>query len=127
MSRSTSKIIAIILLLWMPLFTGNALAAAVGMRTMHDSCLEAEATQEMTHGDMGEHQHADMQLPLSDDDHGSSCSSCGICHFACAAYLAMPMIDMPAVQVDALSFTAYLITYQSISFAPFTPPPSPRV
>lgn len=115
------------MLLWLPLFTGNALAAAVTMQMPHGSCQEVNAMQEMTHEDMGEHHHADMQIPSSGDENGSSCSSCGICHVACTGYLAMPIVEMSMEQVDALHFTPYLATYQSVSSAPLTPPPSPRV
>ncbi|MBI3481242.1 MAG: DUF2946 domain-containing protein [Nitrosomonadales bacterium] len=127
MSQFSRKIVAVLMLLWLPLFAGNALATAVSMQMPHGSCQEADAMQSMEHEDIGEHHHSDMQMSSAGEEDGASCNSCGICHLGCSSYLAMTIIGILAVQADALSATPYLVTYKSVSSAPLTPPPSPRV
>jgi hypothetical protein len=66
MTRTSRKFITVFMLLWLPIFTGNALTAAVSMQMSQGECHVAA----MSHGamdmnmnmDMGEHQmhHGDM-------------------------------------------------------------------
>jgi hypothetical protein len=129
MSRSTRKFIAIIMLLWLPVFTGSAMAASISMQlpqgVCHDASLSHEAmnmdmNMDMANMNMDEHQAA----PAS--GHGSSCQDCGVCHLACTAYLAVPGVSVAAVQTAARETTPYLVVFHSFTSAPLLPPPLVR-
>jgi hypothetical protein len=129
MTRSTRKFIAVIMLLWLPVFTGSALAASISMQLPQGECQEAAMLQAMTHesmdmGDMvmGEHQmqHCDTSAPAGEH------SSCGVCHLACTAYLTVPGVSIAAVQTSARETTPYLVVFNSFSSAPLLPPPLVR-
>jgi MinD superfamily P-loop ATPase len=116
MSRLSRKFVAILMLLWLPLSSGSALAATISMQLPQDSCHEMAGMQSMGGMDMGEHhEHS------SPDEH--ACSACGVCHLACAGYLAVPAIELGTVQNGAREATPYLLAYRSITFAPLVPPP----
>ena len=127
MFRSSRKFIAVLLLLWLPVFTGSALAASVSMLLPQGSCHEA-AMQNMSHEamDMGEHHMHHGDMPTTTDEHGPSCSTCGVCHLACTGYLAVPGVDMVALQPAALEITPYLVAFHSVTSAPLLPPPLAR-
>jgi hypothetical protein len=127
MFRSSRKFIAVLLLLWLPVFTGSALAASVSMLLPQDSCHEA-AMQNMSHEamDMGEHHMHHGDMPATTDEHGPSCSACGVCHLACTGYLAVPSVDMVALQPAVLEITPYLVVFHSVTSAPLLPPPLVR-
>ncbi len=122
MTRSTRKFIAMLMLLWLPLFTGSALAATVSMQLPHGGCHEAAAMQTMAHGDMHEHHpHHGEQAPA--DEHAPSCNTCGVCHLACTGYLAVPSTELAAVSTGTTDITPYLVAFRSVTFAPLVPPP----
>ena len=86
MSSITKKWIAVLLAIWLPLFTGNALAASVLMQMSHDACdtiLQMDACDQMTSVAPGQ----------TDDQQDAACADCGLCHLACSAYLTMPEIN----------------------------------
>lgn len=126
MTRSSRRFVAVLLLLWLPLFSGNALAATVSMQMPHGSCHEAAAAQTMAHEDMAEHHQHHGEMPAAQDEHGPSCSACGVCHLACTAYLGIPSVEMAAVQTGAREVTPYLVIFHSVTFAPLVPPPLAR-
>ncbi len=126
MTHSAKKFVAILMLLWLPLFTGNALAATVSMQLPQDSCHEAAEAQFMTHEDMGEHHQPRGEQPATADEHSPSCSSCGVCHLACTGYLAVPSVAIAAAQTSAREITPYLVVFHSVTFAPLVPPPLAR-
>lgn len=129
MSRLTRKFIAVLMLLWLPIFTGSALAASVSMQMPHGECHESSAS--MSGVDM------DMSMDMSDDDvsddtvaadeHAPSCNDCGICHLACSAYLSAPHVALPSIQTSSLEVTPYLVAFTSLNSAPLDPPPLARV
>jgi hypothetical protein len=130
MTRSTKKFIAVFMLLWLPVFTGNALAAAVFMQLPQGEChvaplshdaMDMDMSMDMNM-DMGEHQmhHGDMPSPAGEH------SSCGVCHLACTAYLAVPGVAMRAEQAAAREVTPYLVVFHSFTSAPLVPPPLVR-
>lgn len=138
MSRSIRKFIAILMLLWLPLFTGNALAASVAMQMAQGECDQAATpmmaamdmpTMNMIGMDMTEHQHhyADEATPSSADKQDTSCNGCGVCHVACTAYLAAWGVVTIAPLTVARDATPYLTAYRSISSLPLLPPPLARV
>lgn len=119
MTRSARKFVAMLMLLWLPIFTGSALAATVSMQLPHGSCHEA---QTMMHGDTHEHHpHHREQAPA--DEHAPSCNTCGVCHLACTGYLAVPSTELAAVSTGTADITPYLVAFRSVTFAPLVPPP----
>lgn len=126
MSRLTRKFVAILMLLWLPLFSGSALAASVSMQMPQGHCQEAAVPQAMDGMDMGAHAQHHDETSAAADQQSPSCSSCGICHLACTAYLAVPGVALAAVQNGAQEIAPYLVSFHSILSAPLVPPPLAR-
>ena len=132
MSHSIRKLIAILMLLWLPVFTGSALAASISMQTPHGECHDAAMSHETMdmamdmNMDMSEHQmhHGDMPAPA--DEHGPSCNDCGVCHLACTGYLAVTNVSVATAQAAAHEITPYLVAFESLTSAPLVPPPLVR-
>jgi len=129
MTCSTRKFIAIIMLLWLPIFTGSALAASVSMQLQQGECHDAAMSHEamsmdmnmdMANMSMDEHQ----QVPAG--NHSPSCNDCGVCHLACTGYLAVPSVSVADVQTAARENTPYLLVFNSVSSVPLLPPPLVR-
>ena len=128
MSRLSKKFVAILLLLWLPLFSGNALAASVAMQVPSSACQEA-AMQMMSDVEMVDmlatsHTNHEDISPSSDEQH-ATCNA--ICHLACTAYLAVPKVELVPVQISASNIAPYLFSFRSITSAPLLPPPLARV
>ncbi len=121
MTRSARKLVAMLMLLWLPLFTGGALAATVSMQLPRGSCHDAAAMQATAHADMHEHHQHHGEQPA--DEHAPSCNTCGVCHLACTGYLAVPSAEPAALQATARDATPYLVVLRSITFPPLVPPP----
>lgn len=124
MSHLSRKLVAVFMLLWLPLFSGSALAASVSMqlqRGYHEAAVQAMAHEEMS----GCHQHNDAQ-PVAADEQTPACSACGLCHLACTGYLAVPGAELVAVQTAAREVTPYLVVFHSFTSAPLVPPPLVR-
>lgn len=114
------------MLLWLPVFTGSALAAAVSMQMPKAECHEASA-QTVAHEDMGtqhQHHHGDSS-PIA-NEHTPSCNACGVCHLACTGYMTAPELEMSEIQVTAREATPYLVASHSFTSAPLVPPPLAR-
>lgn len=137
MSRTIGKFIAVTLAIWLPLFSGNALAVSVVMQSMAGDCHSALAQQ-------SEHQPhcaSTMQQPMHhaqlDEDANQSGShhdqqnttddNCGTCHLACCGYLATATIDVMGAQPSVSLFTIFSTQFQSITSTPLDPPPLARV
>jgi Protein of unknown function (DUF2946) len=123
MFRSSRKFIAVLMLLWLPLSTGSALAASLSMLMPLAPCHGASATQATSHeamnADMGMHGMHHGESPSSSGDH----NSCGVCHLACNGYLATPLAEFAAPQLDNRQFTPLLISFTSETTVPLLPPP----
>lgn len=130
MSVLSRKLIAVLMLLWLPLASGSALAASISMQLQHGGCTESAEMQTMAHGDMDMdmemlHHHHE-QAPASSDEQSSSCNDCGVCHLACTGYLAVPAVELVVAQTTALESTPYLVSFNSHSSTPLVPPPLVR-
>ncbi|MBU0622360.1 MAG: DUF2946 domain-containing protein [Gammaproteobacteria bacterium] len=125
MSRQIRKFVAVLMLLWLPLFTGNALASSIAMQMQQGGCDEAAAMQAMSHQDMGEH-HMHHEMPAAADESGTACNDCSLCHLACTGYLAVPEAELVAALAPALETTPYLVVLNSHTSAPLVPPPLAR-
>jgi hypothetical protein len=128
MTHSARKFVAVLMLLWLPVFTGSALAASVTMQLPQGECHESAASMAMSHEgmDMGEHHMHHGEMPAPADEHSPSCSSCGVCHLACTGYLVVTDAVMAPVQTAALETTPYLVVFHSFTSAPLVPPPLVR-
>jgi hypothetical protein len=126
MYRSSRKFIAVFLLLWLPLFTGSALAATVSMQMQQGRSHEAVAAPMMSHAGMTGHHQSPCKMHTPTDEHVPSCNTCGVCHLACTGYLAVPGVEMSLVQTVGSESTPYLVAFDSIVSAPLVPPPLVR-
>ena len=134
------KFVAIVLAIWFPLFSGNAMAASVAMQPLGGECETGKATNAVhptsSHHDTSAH-HASLAAPEKSDPsfhqqkppdpQKSSCKNCGVCHLACTGYMATAAIRVPAGQLLAQSFAPSSSHFQSITTAPLDPPPLVRV
>jgi len=129
MTRSARKFISAIMLLWLPVFTGSALAATIPMQLPHGECHDSAMSHEsmkMGNMDMGKHHMHQGIKHATTDENSPNCSSCGVCHLACTGYLAVPGADILALQAVVLEITPYLVVFKSFTSAPLVPPPLVR-
>lgn len=147
MSQSTRKFIAILLALWLPLFSGSVLAASVSMQLhtgqlhtgqphteqMHSGQAfnDAVPMMQMQHGDSCAQQHtasSDTQHhAASHDHHDNECTACGVCHLACSGYLAVSDLSGLTQQQPDEAVAVYLLSFNSTTSLPLLPPPLARV
>lgn len=136
MSRTIGKFIAVILAIWLPLFSGNALAVSIAMQAMggdrHGAVAQqgeprmhcpSTAQQHMQHSRLAADQnqsadHQEQQNPAGEN--------CGTCHLACCGYMATAPIEVMEAQPSARLFTPLLSQFQSITTTPLDPPPLAR-
>ncbi len=144
MSRLTRKFIAVFMLLWLPLSSGSALAASLAMQLQQGECHESAEMMSMSHEDMLDHDMLDhdmmdhdmMQHDMMQHDHeamqasdesNSGCTSCGVCHLACTAYLDTPVVAMQLSNSGSQAVSSIPETFVSHLSAPLVPPPLARV
>ncbi|HZW24179.1 MAG TPA: DUF2946 family protein [Gallionella sp.] len=127
MSNLSRKFVAVLMLLWLPLSGGSALAASLAMQAQQGSCHQAAMQHDE---DMSMHHHDAMPaMPdhsVSHDQSNTSCNDCGICHLACSGYLAVPglaAMDMPQAVATT---TPYTVSFHSVTSVPLVPPPLVR-
>jgi hypothetical protein len=135
MFRLPRKFVALLLAVWLPLFSGYALADSIVMQNMHGDC---HGAQQVSHpsqhvSDFHQHMHhvelaANEHQPAGQhDSQGSTCNNCGVCQIACSGYLAAVTIDVVEAQPSSQSFTLFATQFQSVTTAPLDPPPLARV
>jgi hypothetical protein len=131
MMRLTRKFVAVLLAVWLPLFSGNALAASIGMRASSGDCDVMRPVSHLSQHDSSLHQHMHHhQLAANQEQQNiphhqrhSSCNDCGVCQVACSGYLAAVMINVADAQPAPQSFTLSASQFQSFTSAPLDPPP----
>jgi len=134
MIRISRKFVAVLLAVWLPIFSGYALANSISMQNMHDDC---HGAQHMSHpsqkvSDLHKQVHH-VQLSANVDhsdcqhDSQSSCNNYGVCQFASSGYMTSLKIDVAEAQPTALTYTIFTTQFQSITIAPLDPPPLARV
>ena len=117
------------MLLWLPLSSGSALAASLAMQLQRGECHESAEMVNMSHDDMMDHdmmQH-DHEAMQASDEGDSGCTSCGVCHLACTAYLDTPVVAMQMADTDSQAVSSIPETFVSHLSAPLDPPPLARV
>ncbi|MCR4298097.1 MAG: DUF2946 domain-containing protein [Gallionella sp.] len=137
MSHTFGKFIAVILAIWLPLFSGNALAVSIAMQAMTGDCHSAVAQQGEPHKDcasvMQQHtQHTQLaadqdQSAGHHDQQNSVGEKCGTCHLACCGYMVTAPVEVMEAQPSARLFTPLSSQFQSITTTPLDPPPLARV
>jgi len=126
MSRPLRKFIAVLLVIWLPFFSGSALAASVAMQMMNGDC-NVSATLESEHHASVAHHNEMVQIGDQHNQQSAGCNDCGVCHFACSGYLAN-VADIVMVQHQSMSVYVTLATQiRSYTSAPLDPPPLSRV
>lgn len=131
MSHTVGKFIAVILAIWLPLFSGNALAVSVAMQqSMGGNHHSVVAQQGEPHCASTVQQHtqhvaADQDQSAGHQDQPGS-EDCGTCHLACGGYLAAASIEVMEAQPSAQMFTPLSTQFQSITSTPLDPPPLAR-
>jgi hypothetical protein len=134
MSSISRKLVAVLLAVWFPLFSGNALAASISMQAVNGDCHTAQTGEHHSHHVSTAHQHMQhMQLAANQaqntehhDQQNLSHKSCGVCQLACSGYLATAAITVAVAQPSALSFTFFSSQFQSFTSTPLDPPPLAR-
>lgn len=130
------KFVAVLLAIWLPLFSGNALAESVAMQSKGGSCHAASSQQSghHSHHASAKHQHMHQaQLAansvLSSDQHdqqNSSCKNHTICHLVCCGYVADSVSMIVAEQQADRIFAPYLDTPRTLTLPLLDPPPLAR-
>ena len=122
MSLPFRKLIALLLAIWLPLFSGSVLAASVSMQ-LHDGV--ASSSVAMQAMPLGDHCEQHMAMPndhaAMQDHHG--CAACTVCHLAGSAYLAVSPLDGLAMHKSSVAVDLYLLSFNSITSIPLLPPP----
>lgn len=132
------KLIVVLLVIWLPLFTGNALAMSIVMQSSGNAChvkVAPQAVQHEQHATGHQHHHMDMSAEAVADQQSahpaeqghSADKDCGICHLACCSYLATVSSDILSLPFSAQQFQLASLQFQSISLTPLDPPPLARV
>lgn len=110
MRRAAQKCIAILLILWLPLVSGNAFARAVVM-SVNDIQAQAMAAQ-------GCPEHAEKH-PAAE----GKCTQCEFCQIACAAYLPPTVLTLALQVISRPTFQPFLGELHSLTLPLFDPPP----
>ena len=135
MFRFARKFVAVLLAIWLPLFSGNALAEAVVMHSKGGSChATAQQGGHHSHQASARHQHmhqehlaANHDLPSSQhNQQDSSCNDHAVCHLVCCGYVAGSVPVMVAAQQADRIFAPYLDSPRTLTLPLFDPPPLAR-
>ena len=123
MRKLTRKFVAVLLMLWLPLSMGSALASVITMQMQHGDRHELTIPG-MQNQDMGvQVPHHGQHLHRQTD---KSCNGCGTCHLACNAYMTASHASAPAMLLPAQEYVPQLVSYESVSTIPLLPPPLAR-
>lgn len=121
------QFIAVLLAIWLPLFSGNALAASMVMPSMGGDCHGMEAAQTGSAMDQYVPVVADEQQPIPQHDQHNTChNDHGICQLACCSYLAAVTVAIADISSAAQLFAPSSTQFQSFTSAPLDPPPLAR-
>ena len=134
MSDSVKKFIAVLLAIWLPLFSGNALAESIAMHAKGGSCYTEAAPQNVHHSHHASTQHTHQAHLAANhdsssshhDQQNSSCKNHTICHLACCGYAAGSVSVIVAVQQADRIFAPYLDAPRTLTLPLFDPPPIDR-
>lgn len=97
------KLLAICLMLWLPLVSGNALAQAMLM-----------SWDDLTHVSCPEH---------ADQDASPDCAQCEFCQMACSACLPTAPLSVAVGDLPQATFAPYLGKLHTLILPQLDPPP----
>jgi len=126
MSHLSKKLVAVLMMLWLPLFSGSALASAITMQMSGGSCHVMSHGQMMSHTHIGKPQQQ-HKMPAASDESNPTGNTCGVCHLACTGYIAVSDLTPVVLQTATNGIVPYLVSFHSITFAPLLPPPLARI
>lgn len=120
------QFLAVFLAVWLPLFSGNALAASIVMPSMGGDCQTMQSAHTASAMDQYLQLVADQQqIPPHDQD--NTChNDRSICQLACCSYLAAVTVAIADIPSAAQSFVPSSTQFQSFTSAPLDPPPLAR-
>jgi hypothetical protein len=136
MSRLSKKVFAMVLAVWLPLFSGYALADSIVMQNMTGDCQGQQQIAHSMQHDSASQQHMHHVQPAANDhqpagqqdSQNSTCNdNCGVCQLACSGYFAVTAIDIAVIEPSSQSFALFSTEFQSATIAPLDPPPLARV
>lgn len=110
------------MLLWLPLFSGNALAASIPLRAQGNGCDQVARIQTLSHAAMDHAQH-DGGMPADAGCHDPACSDHDLCHLACTGYLAAPDGVPAVVATQVHEAMPYRAAFHSRHVLPLDHPP----
>ncbi len=123
MFARSKKFIALVLAIWLPLFSGNVLAMSVAMHGGSQPVLEQQSLHQSHQPQSNinqEHSAAHHAQQKSD------CNKCGVCHLACSGYISTATITLTEVQPCSVPYSFLSASFQSFTSAPLVPPPLAR-
>ncbi|MDO8294405.1 MAG: DUF2946 domain-containing protein [Gallionella sp.] len=121
-----------ILAIWLPLFSGNALAVSVAMQSMggdhHFVVVQQGEPDAHCASTMQQHTHHEQFAAGQSAGHQGQPAGedCGTCHLACCGYMAAVSIEVMEAQLSARLFTLLSTQFRSITSTPLDPPPLAR-
>ena len=126
------KFVAVLLAVWLPMFSGYALADSIVMQSMKGDCHGAQQVSNPSQQVSNVHQHMHHVQPGASehqsaglhDSQSPTCNDhCGVCQIACSGYLAAVIMVVIEAQPSSQSFTLVSTQFQSFTSAPLVPPP----
>ena len=124
MSKTIRKVVALLMLLWLPISGGSAMAASLAMQLQQGECGAAHESHAMAMHEGMDHQHMmhhDQPPQSADDD--SNCNGCGVCHLACSGYFAAPAMALSVLATGSQPVVAESVRFTSHITTPLVPPP----
>ena len=130
MFSHSRQFIAVLLTIWLPLFSGNALAVSISMQAKGGDCHAAmKANVALNEASMHQHmQQADRLTQQAQHDHQSgqqhsAHKDCGVCQLACCSYMATVTTDVAKLHLPAQLFSLSITQFQSATLSSLVPPP----
>lgn len=120
MHYPAKKWVALLLAVWLPFFSGHALATSITMQMMADTCPMMAAMHDQVHD-------SDHNQVTGTAEQHASCYDNGVCHFACMGYLATVETAVKQIPPVAQIYPQFSTPFRSITSAPLDPPPLARV
>jgi len=126
------KFISVLLVLWLPLLSGNALATSITMQFKGSDCDSALNGKSKTYSSQivskMHHRHADFLSPQDHLlEHKQVNKECGKCVLACCGYVPASVVTVTKMKLPAVKLEPADAQFQSITSIPLDPPPLVRV
>ena len=130
------QLVAVLLAIWLPLFSGNALAVSISMQTKSGDCHvavvqtnEHHSRHASTPDQHAQHFHLAAIRDRSagaHDQKDSSHKDCSDCQLACCGYMATDAFEVAEIQPSSQLFILSSTQFQSFTTTPLDPPPLAR-